>query len=207
MCKVQFFEKTVVIPESLFSQDTQTSESLGAAPVRRVCFAETVDVVEFVPPLPAESAPPVFGDDTRDGRASCGSGDSCGSGGSLWSSLSQQHQQLPTRHLLPWSCLSFQHPQLPSWHLLPWWNASLQRLPRPYAALAPGDEYSAAAACRDLHSTCLSHRAHYAQLKSYMMLHLLKPCTPLQPSVTQASIYRGAVSFVIARLFALAIVI
>ena len=53
--QLQSFEKTVEIPESFPGQDTKTSESLGAAPVRRVCFAETVDVMEVRPLLPAKS--------------------------------------------------------------------------------------------------------------------------------------------------------
>merc|ERR1711991_1015197 len=41
-------------------QGTQTSESLGTAPVRQVAQAEIVEVVEMGAPLPAESAPPMF---------------------------------------------------------------------------------------------------------------------------------------------------
>ena len=52
-------EKIVEIPEIQTNQDTQTFERVGAAPVCRVCFAETLDVVEFVPPLRAESGPPM----------------------------------------------------------------------------------------------------------------------------------------------------
>ena len=41
----------------LSGQDSQTSESLGTAPVRHVNFAEIVDVMEVEPPLPDESLP------------------------------------------------------------------------------------------------------------------------------------------------------
>ena len=43
--QVHLFETTVVISESFTGQDTQISENLGAASVRRVCFAEIVEVV------------------------------------------------------------------------------------------------------------------------------------------------------------------
>ena len=48
---VQFIVKAVVIPEVQSGRDTRTSVSLGAAPVRRVKFAETES------PLPAAPAP------------------------------------------------------------------------------------------------------------------------------------------------------
>ena len=57
--QVQTIENIVEIPEILSAQGTQTSESLGPAPVRRVRFADTVDIVEFEPPLPAEYVPPM----------------------------------------------------------------------------------------------------------------------------------------------------
>ena len=52
-------EKVVVTPAFLSGQGTHTSESVGTAPVRRVIFSETVEMVEFQPPLPAESVPPL----------------------------------------------------------------------------------------------------------------------------------------------------
>merc|ERR1712135_84199 len=58
--QVQIVEKTVEIPEIQMVQGTQTSESLGTAPVRQVAPAEIVEVVEIGAPLPAESAPPMF---------------------------------------------------------------------------------------------------------------------------------------------------
>merc|ERR1711945_75660 len=58
--QVQVVEKTVEIPEIQTVQGTQTSESLGTAPVRQVAQAEIVEVVEMGAPLPAESAPPMF---------------------------------------------------------------------------------------------------------------------------------------------------
>ena len=45
------------VQEILSGQDSQTSESLGTAPVRHVNFAEIVDVMEVEPPLPDESLP------------------------------------------------------------------------------------------------------------------------------------------------------
>ena len=58
--QLQIIEKSVEIPEIQTVQCTQTSESLGTAPVREVAPAEIVEVVELGPPLPAESAPPMF---------------------------------------------------------------------------------------------------------------------------------------------------
>merc|ERR1712064_178886 len=57
---VQIVEKIVEVPEIQTVQGTQTSESLGTAPVRQVAQAEIVEVVEMGAPLPAESAPPMF---------------------------------------------------------------------------------------------------------------------------------------------------
>ena len=51
------FEKTA---ETQTIQGTQTSESLGTAPVCQVTQAENVDLVEIGAPLLAESAPPIF---------------------------------------------------------------------------------------------------------------------------------------------------
>ena len=56
--QVQVIDKIVVTPVVRTAQSTQTSESLGTA-VRHVEFAETAEVMEFAPPLPTESAPPV----------------------------------------------------------------------------------------------------------------------------------------------------
>merc|ERR1711945_20320 len=58
--QLQIVEKIVEIPEIQTVQGTQTSESLGTAPVRQVAQAEIVEVVEIGAPLPAESAPPMF---------------------------------------------------------------------------------------------------------------------------------------------------
>merc|ERR1712064_129760 len=58
--QLQVVEKIVEIPEIQTVQGTQTSESLGTAPVRQVAPAEIVEVVEIGAPLPAESAPPMF---------------------------------------------------------------------------------------------------------------------------------------------------
>ena len=52
--------KSLRILKSRLSQGTQTSESFGAAPVRQVAPAEMLEVVELEPPLPAESALPVW---------------------------------------------------------------------------------------------------------------------------------------------------
>ena len=49
---VQVIEKIVETPDILLGQGSQTSTSLGTAPVRQVELAEV--------PLPAESAPPMF---------------------------------------------------------------------------------------------------------------------------------------------------
>merc|ERR1712107_706044 len=58
--RLQVVEKIVEVPEIQTVQGTQTSESLGTAPVRQVAQAEIVEVVEMGAPLPAESAPPMF---------------------------------------------------------------------------------------------------------------------------------------------------
>ena len=50
----------VEVPEIQMFDDTQTSESLGAAPVVcQVAQVENVEVIEIGVPLPAESAPPM----------------------------------------------------------------------------------------------------------------------------------------------------
>ena len=56
--QAQLFEQIVEIPDTQTAQGTQTFESLGTAPARRVDLAETVEVMEFAPPLPAESTAP-----------------------------------------------------------------------------------------------------------------------------------------------------
>ena len=48
-------EKIVDIPQIQMVQGTQTSESLGTAPVRQVAQVEIVEAVEIGAPLPAES--------------------------------------------------------------------------------------------------------------------------------------------------------
>ena len=58
--QLQIIGEIVEIPEIQTVQCTQTCESLGTAPVREVAPADTVEVVELVPPLPAQSAPPMF---------------------------------------------------------------------------------------------------------------------------------------------------
>merc|ERR1712107_906190 len=50
--QLQIVEKIVEIPEIQTVQGTQTSESLGTAPVRQVAPAEIVEVVEIGAPLP-----------------------------------------------------------------------------------------------------------------------------------------------------------
>ena len=55
---MQIIEKIVEILEVLTDQGTQTSESLGTAPVRHVRFAEIVEMVGLEPPLPAEYVAP-----------------------------------------------------------------------------------------------------------------------------------------------------
>ena len=51
---MQFIDTIVHTPVALSFQGTQTSESLGPAPGRHVEFADTLEVVEFKPSLPAE---------------------------------------------------------------------------------------------------------------------------------------------------------
>ena len=58
--QLQIVEKIVEIPELRAIQGTQTSESLGSAPVRHAAPAELVDTVELVPPSSALSTLPVF---------------------------------------------------------------------------------------------------------------------------------------------------
>ena len=58
--QLQIVEKIVEIPELRTIQGTQTSESLGTAPVRHAAPAELVDMVELGPPSSAVSTPPVF---------------------------------------------------------------------------------------------------------------------------------------------------
>ena len=53
-------EKIVDNPQIQMVQGTQTSESLGTAPVRQVAQVEIVEAVEIGAPLPAESGPPMF---------------------------------------------------------------------------------------------------------------------------------------------------
>ena len=52
-------ENSVEIPGFRSVQGSQTSESVRPAPVRPVKSAETVAVIDFAPPLPAESGPPI----------------------------------------------------------------------------------------------------------------------------------------------------
>ena len=58
--QLQTIEKIVDTPEIQTVQSTQSSESLETAPVLEMAPAEIVEGVEFWPPLPAESAPPLF---------------------------------------------------------------------------------------------------------------------------------------------------
>ena len=55
----QIIGKIFEIPDIQSAYGTQTSERLKTAPVRHVEFSETVEVMEFLPPLPVLSAPPV----------------------------------------------------------------------------------------------------------------------------------------------------
>ena len=57
--QVQFFDTVVETPVSLTVQGTQTSTSLGPAPVRPMKLAETMKEVEIEPPLSAVSIPPL----------------------------------------------------------------------------------------------------------------------------------------------------
>ena len=56
----QTTEKIIEIPEIQTILSTRTSEVLGTAPGRNVALSEVVEVVKLGPPLPAESAPPMF---------------------------------------------------------------------------------------------------------------------------------------------------
>ena len=58
--QLHIVEKAIEIQEIQMVRDTQTSESLGTAPVRQVEQAEIVAAVEVGVPLPAESASPMF---------------------------------------------------------------------------------------------------------------------------------------------------
>ena len=58
--QLQIVEQIVEVPEVQMVEDTQTSESLGIAPVRQTTQAENVEVVEIGAPLPTESSPPIF---------------------------------------------------------------------------------------------------------------------------------------------------
>ena len=55
--QLQIVEKIVEIPEIQTVQGTQTSESLGTAPVRQVAPAEIVEVVELERPFPQNPHP------------------------------------------------------------------------------------------------------------------------------------------------------
>ena len=57
--QVQLTKKIVESSEIQSADDTQTSESLGAAPSRRVTFAATVERVEVGSPLPPEPVSPM----------------------------------------------------------------------------------------------------------------------------------------------------
>ena len=57
--RLQIVEQIVEVPEIQMFDDTQTSESLGIAPVRQVAQVENVEVIEIGALLPAESAPPM----------------------------------------------------------------------------------------------------------------------------------------------------
>ena len=57
--QLQIVEKTAKTPETQTIQGTQTSESLGNAPVRQVAQAENVEVIKIGAPLPTESAAPI----------------------------------------------------------------------------------------------------------------------------------------------------
>ena len=56
--QLQIVEKTAETAETQM-QGTQTSESLGTAPVCRVAQAKTVKIIKIKTPLPTESASPV----------------------------------------------------------------------------------------------------------------------------------------------------
>ena len=58
--QLQIIEKTTETTKTQTIQGTQTSESLGTAPVCRVAQARAVKVVKIETPLPAESASPMF---------------------------------------------------------------------------------------------------------------------------------------------------
>ena len=58
--QLQTIEKTVDIPEIQTVQSIQFSESLETVPVLEMAPAEIVEGVVFWPPLPVESAPPIF---------------------------------------------------------------------------------------------------------------------------------------------------
>ena len=72
----QTTEKIIEIPEIQTIQSSRTSEVLGTAPGRHVAVSEVVEVVKLGPPLPAESAPPMFvtANIFRDRSASCRGG-------------------------------------------------------------------------------------------------------------------------------------
>ena len=57
--QLQIVEKTAETPQAKTIQGTQTSESLGNAPVRQVAQAENVEVIKIGAPLPAESGSPI----------------------------------------------------------------------------------------------------------------------------------------------------
>ena len=58
--QVQIVGKIDEIPEIRTDVGTQTSESLGAAPVSQAAQVEIVETVEIGAPIPAESGPPMF---------------------------------------------------------------------------------------------------------------------------------------------------
>ena len=58
--QLQIVEQIVEVLEVQMVGDTQTSESLGIAPVHQMTQAENVEVVEIGAPLPAKSVPPIF---------------------------------------------------------------------------------------------------------------------------------------------------
>ena len=57
--RLQIVEQIVEVPEVQMFDDTQTSESLGIAPVRQVAQVENSEIIEIGAPRPAKSAPPM----------------------------------------------------------------------------------------------------------------------------------------------------
>ena len=196
--------RRIEIPETRSAQGAQTSVSLGPAPARQMMPAETVEMVEFVSPLPAEPVSPM-----------------CVATPVVEApSVVVEHvQPVPmTEYAAPASAIAFAALAPVAEDIAPppavtcAAQASVDEYSAPapdvsYTALAPVVEHIAPAPADTSSTPVLIVEQSVDDLLSHIRRTrdeidvLLQSCTPVCVSVTQASILGGAA---IARLFALA---